>query len=458
LKKPYEAVVVGAGIAGAAAAWHLTVRHGLKRIAIVESGDPLSLTSDKSTECYRNWFPGPGTALVDFTNRSIDILEELSALTGERFNMNRRGYLFATADPAEAKRLKISAMDGAARGVGPFREHTGTADDPDYVAHRASGWHGMPTGTDLLLGADVVHKHFPALSRDTIAALHVRRCGWLRAQQLGQFFLEEARQSGAELVRARVTAINRTGGAISGVEIESESGRETLRTGRVVLSPGPGLAQALQMLDVSLPVSAELHVKVALRESHQAFPEDAPLMLWMDPVRLPWSEDEKAVLASDPSTAHLLEEFPAGVHGRPEGAGSAQHALMLWTFDIHTTQPTFPIEWDPHLPEIIVRGMTAMLPRMNDYLDRLPRMVVDGGYYIKTPENRPLVGPLPIEGAFVNAAYSGFGIMSACAGGELIANHVMGAPLPDYAAALLPSRFDDPGYLANFGDAAAGQM
>ncbi len=132
---------------------------------------------------------------------------------------------------------------------------------------------------------------------------------------------------------------------------------------------------------------------------------------------------------------------------------------MLWTYDIEPSAPRFPIEWDPHLPEIIVRGMSAMLPRMREYFDPLPRMSVDGGYYCKTPENRPLVGPLPVPGAFVSAAYSGYGIMTSCAGGELAAAHVADAPLPSYAHALLPSRFDDPNYLAAFADAAqAGQL
>ena len=36
-------------------------------------GAPLSLTSDKSTECYRNWWPGPGDAMVRLMNRSIDL-------------------------------------------------------------------------------------------------------------------------------------------------------------------------------------------------------------------------------------------------------------------------------------------------------------------------------------------------------------------------------------------------
>ena len=57
-----DAVICGAGIAGIATAYHLTVGHGLRRVLLVDPRPPLSLTSDKSTECYRNWWPGPGNA------------------------------------------------------------------------------------------------------------------------------------------------------------------------------------------------------------------------------------------------------------------------------------------------------------------------------------------------------------------------------------------------------------
>ena len=59
----YDVVVCGAGIAGIAAA-HALTQTELKRVLIVDPGPPLSLTSDKSTECYRNWWPGPGDAMV----------------------------------------------------------------------------------------------------------------------------------------------------------------------------------------------------------------------------------------------------------------------------------------------------------------------------------------------------------------------------------------------------------
>ena len=67
---------------------------------------------------------------------------------------------------------------------------------------------------------------------------------------------------------------------------------------------------------------------------------------------------------------------------------------------------------------------------------------------MKTRENRPLIGPVPVEGAYVSCGYSGFGVMASCASGELIARHVTGGELPEYAPAFLLSRYQDAAYRA----------
>jgi len=85
--------------------------------------------------------------------------------------------------------------------------------------------------------------------------------------------------------------------------------------------------------------------------------------------------------------------------------------------------------------------------------------VVDGGYYTKTEENRFLAGPLPVEGAYVIGALSGYGLMAANGAADLLADHVAGRPLPDYAPAFALDRYDDPAYrasLAAWGD--SGQL
>src|SRR6187455_249007 len=115
-------VICGAGIAGVAAAWQLTL-HGAENVTIVEPGNPLSLTSDKSTEAYRNWWPGPDRAMTAFMNRSIDLIEGIARATGNRINLNRRGYAFATADAAKIPFLQTMARSAETRGGGPARFH-----------------------------------------------------------------------------------------------------------------------------------------------------------------------------------------------------------------------------------------------------------------------------------------------------------------------------------------------
>ena len=454
-----EAVIVGAGIAGISAAFHLAVREGVDGVVLVESGDPLALTSDKSTECYRNWWPGPGDAMVALMNRSIDLLERIERESGGRLRLNRRGYLFATAEPARIEAFRAMAREAQSLGAGELRVHDGSGTGAGYVRSSAHGFEGVPAGSDLITDPGLIRAEYPCLDPSVVAVLHARRCGWLSAQQLGMWMLERARERGVKLIRGRVTGVDTRGGRVRSVSVARPGERLEIGTGTLVLSPGPHLAELARTLDIELPVVCERHVKVVFRDTERAVPGDAPLLIWADPVELPWTDDERAVLAADEETRTLVEPFPAGIHGRPEGTPGDHWLMMLWTYDTETVDPVFPIPYDERLPEIALRGWSRMLPSLERYFARLPRMTMDGGYYAKTPENRPLIGPLPIAGAWVNAAYSGFGIMGACAGGELLAAHVCGAPLPAYTGAFHPARFDDPGYLDAFArEGADGQL
>jgi glycine/D-amino acid oxidase-like deaminating enzyme len=47
-----DVVICGAGLGGISAAYYLAVVEGITDIVIVDERPPLTLTSDKSTECY----------------------------------------------------------------------------------------------------------------------------------------------------------------------------------------------------------------------------------------------------------------------------------------------------------------------------------------------------------------------------------------------------------------------
>ena len=160
---------------------------------------------------------------------------------------------------------------------------------------------------------------------------------------------------------------------------------------------------------------------------------------------MPWSDDERLALAEDEEARWLLQTFPAGVHGRPDGASAT---LILFNHHGDATDVVFPLPQPPHYAEIALRGMSTMVPALKAYNGKTTRPYIDGGYYMRTRENRPLIGPVAVEGAHISCAFSGFGVMGSCASGELIARHIMGGALPDYAPAFLLSRYQDAEYRA----------
>ena len=312
-----EVVICGAGIAGIAAAYQLAVRRGMPHVTLIDERAPLSLTSDKSTECYRNWWPGPGDAMVALMNRSIDILEDLARESGNVINLNRRGYLYVTANPNRVPDFVHAAEEAASLGAGPMRLHTSSSSD--YLPAPAHGFENQPTGADVITDPSLIREHFPYLSKDVVAVAHARRCGWFSAQQLGMTMLERAKERGARLVPGRVEAVETRGGRVQAVCVSAAGGSATIATPRFVDAAGPFIDHIAHMLGVDLPVYSERHVKLAFNDHLDIVPREAPLLIWTDPVTLPWSDEEHAEFLQSDEDRYLLDEFPSGVHGRPEG-------------------------------------------------------------------------------------------------------------------------------------------
>jgi len=439
MSRPYDAVICGAGIAGASAAFFLS-KAGLRDILLVDERPPLSFTSDRSTECYRNWWPDP--VMLALMNRSIDLMEQMADESGNVFRLNRRGYLYVTADENKIPELSDRARRTSALGAGELRVHT--KDDPAYVPASEDDFHDQPAGADLLLGPDLIRKHFPYITEKAVAALHARRAGWLSAQQLGMYMLEKARERGARFQTARVESVNLTGGHVRGVRLSND-----VRVDSPVFinAAGPYLREAGGMLGVDIPVHTELHLKVVINDALGVVGRDAPLLIWDDPQSLPWESDEKDALSEDPETRWLTGPFPSGAHTRPEGGRDSRNIILLWEYQTKRMEPIWPPNLDDMYPEVALRGMSTMLPRMREYFAHMPRPQLDGGYYTRTEENRPLVGPLPVDGAYILGALSGYGIMSACGAGDLLAAHVIGGQLPTYGRSFVPSRYEDLEYL-----------
>lgn len=445
-----DVVVCGAGIAGVSTAFHLT-RAGINDVVIVDPRPPLTLTSDKSTECYRNWWPNE--PMVKLMSRSIELLDSYAHESGNVFGLNRRGYLYLTADTDRLAAMARQAEAASAAGAGELRVHEFAA--TGYVPADPEGFEGAPSGADLFLNGNLLRDHFPFVSARVVGGLHARTAGWLSAQQLGAWLLEQAEAAGAVFARARVTGVGVEAGRVNSVTLSDGS---TLATKAFVNAAGPMLAEIGRMVGVDLPVESEVHAKSAFRDHLGALPRDAPMIIWNDPQRISWSPDETEYLQQE-GRADATGVLPPGCHARPEGGPDSPWALGLWEYHSEVRQPEWPIPTDPLYTEAVLRGLATMVPALGAYRDRLPQAVVDAGYYTKTQENRPLAGPAGAVGAYVCGALSGFGIMAACGVGELVATHIAGGDLADWAHWFDLRRYENPEYvaeIASLGD--SGQL
>ena len=147
--------------------------------------------------------------MTAFMNRSIDLMEGIARATDNRINMNRRGYLYATAMASTAARLEGVAATAQALGSGPVRLHA-TPSSP-YRPAPEHGFEEALTGADIITDASLLRRHFPYLAPTTVAVLHARRAGWLSAHGLGTVMLEAARACGVKLLRGKARG-HRVGG------------------------------------------------------------------------------------------------------------------------------------------------------------------------------------------------------------------------------------------------------
>lgn len=212
------------------------------------------------------------------------------------------------------------------------------------------------------------------------------------------------------------------------------------------------------MVDLDLPVFSEVHQKVSFRDHLKVVPRDLGMFIWSDPQTLEWSDTERTALEEE-GRSDVLGQMPFSCHGRPEGGEDSPYFVGLWEYNEDIREPEWPLPDDFLYPEVVMRGLSTMMPGLSVYLEGLPQSSVDGGYYTKTSENRPLIGPAGPHGFHLACAYSGFGVMVASGAADLLASHILDEALPSYASAFELSRYDDPEYLTRIeADAKSGQL
>jgi glycine/D-amino acid oxidase-like deaminating enzyme len=449
-----DVAVIGAGIAGISVAYYLTLKYRLKRIAIVDPRDPMSLTSAQSGENYRNWWPD--SVMRNFTEDSIELMEKIACDSRNAINMTRRGYALVTRSEHPANLIGELHEAYGERSDAMVRIFDGKRSAAEYQASTAD-WTQAPSGVDVLSDPALIRRVFPVYKEDVKTVLHVRRAGSISGQQLGQYMLDYIRSQGGRLIRGELKGID--GGAPFNLAIKTESELIHLSADKVVNAAGPFVQDVARMLGEDLPVDNIYQQKISFEDRLGIVPRDLPFTIDLDGQRLAWSDEDREILRESPETAKLTEDMVGGIHCRPDGAFDGKWIKLGWAYNSSAANPHDPEPIDPQFPDTVLRGASRLQPGLAEYIGRLPRNAQHyGGYYTMTKENWPLIGPSATEGAFVVGALSGFGTMAACASGSICADWVMDVALVPYAKALSSARYFDSTLAAELSKGSRGLL
>ena len=373
-----DVVVIGGGIVGVATAFWCS-RAGLETV-LVEMRDGLStLTTPQSIECFRAQFTEP--AMSELAQESIRVFENLAEVIGipdYDISLRHKGYLFVTDD---------------ATLVDPLRRAVET--------HHRLG----VTDSEFLAGDDL-HRRFPYLAESAVAATFRQRDGSLSSHEATLGF---AKGSDADfLLSTRATDILQDAQGVCGVVTD----RGTIATRAVVNAAGPfaGVVGRMAGLDLSLePVRRQ---KVFIAPKPQ-IPQDAPLSI----------------------------DIVQDVYWRPETGG----AYIAWVDPNEpVSEPMEELPTDPYYGAIVLDKLVRLFPFWEEVAEDLKKEDVkpSAGQYVYTPDEQPLIGPVPqLPGFFLNCGYWA-GVMLSPAAGRRVADLITGRMDPADNP-LRPTRYEE---------------
>jgi sarcosine oxidase subunit beta len=374
-----DAVVIGGGIVGVATAFWLS-RAGLDTV-LVEMRDGLStLTTPESIESFRAQFTEP--AMSELAVAGIEIFENLAdviGIPGYDIDLHHQGYLFVTDD----------------------------ADMVDEVEAAVETHHRLGVTDSEFLTGEEARRRFPYLSDTIVAGTFRQRDGWLSTHEATQGF---AKGSGAQfLLSTKATDVLQDAHGVCGVE----TSRGTIATRIVVNAAGPFAGKVGHMVGLDLPLEPVRRQKVFLSQQ-PLVPPDAPL------------------------TIDIVRDS----YWRPETGG----AYIAWVDPDEPVDedPSEDLHADPYFAAIVLDKLIHITPFWEEVAMGLKKADVhpSAGYYVYTPDDQPLIGPVPeVPGFIVNCGYWA-GVMLSPAAGKRVADLVTGKMKPEQNI-LRPTRYEE---------------
>jgi sarcosine oxidase subunit beta len=337
-----DSVVIGGGIVGTATAFWLS-RAGLD-VVLVEMRDGLStLTTPASAECFRAQFTEP--AMVDLAKPSIEMFENFSeviGIPGYSISIKQQGYLFLTDNTKTVADLKKSIDQLHKLGI----------TDAEYLER------------------DEILTRFPFVSGSVLAANFRQLDGWLSCHETTQGFAKGC--DARFFINTRATGIQTDENGVCGVE----TNRGILKTRRVINAAGPFAAEIGRMVNLELPLEPVRRQKVFIRTS-VGIPQGAPFTIDVD----------------------------NNSYWRPEPGG----VIIGWVNpDEPVSRPSEIVHTDWEFPAVTLEKVKRLTPFFEEVEKTLrqPHINISAGFYVYTPDDQPLIGPVPeVPGFYVNCGY-----------------------------------------------------
>jgi glycine/D-amino acid oxidase-like deaminating enzyme len=214
----YDAIVVGAGISGAATAYYLR-KAGAKTL-LLERGEPASGGTGKSAAIIRQSYSTP--LLVRLARASITIFEQAKAELGQDAGFVQDGYCFV---------VSADMLEGAKKNVAMQRSLG--------IVNEWSEGPGFP-------------QHLPEINPDGIAGIvYEPHGGYADPVQATEAYVSAFQKLGGEFrARAPARRLLRQGDRITGVELDSGE----LAAGHVVNAAGPWAKPLAASAGLDLPM------------------------------------------------------------------------------------------------------------------------------------------------------------------------------------------------------------
>jgi sarcosine oxidase subunit beta len=167
-----------------------------------------------------------------------------------------------------------------------------------------------------------------------------------------------------------------------------------------VIAAGPFSGLIAAQAGVDLPITTVLRQKVIIPLAPEV-PQDAPMTI---------DDDTGAHWRPALRGAYLLFTDPATPPSPP-----TENVTPEQRFAFRLLDPASPV------------SVARIVPFWRQVWERSSvHWILQGGQYTMTPDHRPLIGPTPVEGLYVNSGYSGHGIMGSPAGSRLLVDVLTG--------------------------------